>query len=404
MYVYTYIHTDLLTYIHILSGNDHSSEFVITVLKALLKSCPEGVRADNINGSLPLHMCLSEQDILLEAAGLLLQAYPAAAGIPNKKGYIPLFLCVMRDNSNIELCRALCQSFTNGPKHLNLTKSLPLHFAARRWRPNKELLKLLLKRYPEGAAVVNEYGYTALHCVCATSDDVEAVQMIYDAYPEAIKMKDRQGKTCLHLAVLAVGKDHELAVSREEAEEQAQREQELKAAKTVVSKVDDSSSVKGTLSTKGEGKGAAVGGGVKKISALAAAALAAEKENSDDDDNDEKETTLANQANEMHERSGSRPRRIIQFLIEKWPEALITDNNFLATPVETVLEKARRIKSLSRQISVFGLFDDPPTARLLLNAQKYRSERRMLPPLRPRFLSTLRELNWLARREVSTFI
>jgi hypothetical protein len=373
-------------------------------LKALLKSCPEGVRADNINGSLPLHMCLSEQDILLEAAGLLLQAYPAAAGIPNKKGYIPLFLCVMRDNSNIELCRALCQSFTNGPKHLNLTKSLPLHFAARRWRPNKELLKLLLKRYPEGAAVVNEYGYTALHCVCATSDDVEAVQMIYDAYPEAIKMKDRQGKTCLHLAVLAVGKDHELAVSREEAEEQAQREQELKAAKTVVSKADDSSGVKGTLSMKGEGKGTAVGGGVKKISALAAAALAAEKDNSDDDDNDEKETTLANQANEMHERSGSRPRRIIQFLIEKWPEALITDNNFLATPVETVLEKARRIKSLSRQISVFGLFDDPPTARLLLNAQKYRSERRMLPPLRPRFLSTLRELNWLARREVSTYI
>jgi hypothetical protein len=103
--------------------------------------------------------------------------------------------------------------------------------------------------------------------------------------------------------------------------------------------------------------------------------------------------------NEMNEREGSRSRKVIQFLISKWPEALVTDNNFLATPVETVLEKSRRIKSLSRRISIFGLFDDPPTARLLLNAQKYRAEKRLLPPLRPRFFSTLRELNWLARRD-----
>jgi hypothetical protein len=103
--------------------------------------------------------------------------------------------------------------------------------------------------------------------------------------------------------------------------------------------------------------------------------------------------------NEMNERDGSRSRKVIQFLISKWPEALITDNNFLATPVETVLEKSRRIKSLSRRISIFGLFDDPPTARLLLNAQKYRAEKRLLPPLRPRFFATLRELNWLARRD-----
>lgn len=153
---------------------------------------------------------------------------------------------------------------------------------------------------------------------------------------------------------------------------------------------------------KAEGKGV-VGGGVKKKPSAAAVALAIEEAENDDSDGDDEERDRkekeSSQLNEMNERDGSRSRRVIRFLIEQWPQALVTDNNFMATPVETVLEKARRIKSLSRRISVFGLFDDPPTARMLLVAQKYRAERRLLPPLRPRFMSTLRELNWLARRD-----
>ena len=98
----------------------------------------------------------------------------------------------MRDNSDIHLCRAICQSFPAAPSTLNKTLSLPLHFASKRWRPNKELLKLLLKRHPEGAAIVNEFGFLPLHCACATTDDMEAVKMIYEAYPDAIKTKDRQ--------------------------------------------------------------------------------------------------------------------------------------------------------------------------------------------------------------------
>ena len=98
----------------------------------------------------------------------------------------------MRDNPNIDLCRAVCQSFPNGPSTKNATKSLPLHFASKRWRPNKELLKLLIKRNPGAASSFNEFGLLPLHCACATTDDLEAVQAIYEAYPEAITMKDRQ--------------------------------------------------------------------------------------------------------------------------------------------------------------------------------------------------------------------
>lgn len=162
-----------------------------------------------------------------------------------------------------------------------------------------------------------------------------------------------------------------------------------------------------------DGKNNLIGGGSRKKSSTAAVTaemklvkyVMKEENNSDDnddddgdDDKDEKAKEI-NQLNEMNERDGSRSRKVIQFLIEKHPLALITDNNFMATPVETVLEKSRRIKSLSRKISIYGLYDDPPTARLLLVAQKYRAEKKLLPPLRPRFNSILRDLNWLARRE-----
>ena len=154
-----------------------------------------------------------------------------------------------------------------------------------------------------------------------------------------------------------------------------------------------------------DGKSNSVGGGVKKKTSAAAMAEAIKlskqkNEGDDDDDDDDDDKDEENkQLNEMNERNGSRSRKVIQFLIEKYPLALITDNNFMATPVETVLEKSRRIKSLSRKISIYGLYDDPPTARLLLVSHKYRSEKRILPSLRPRFNVILKELNWLARKD-----
>ena len=154
-----------------------------------------------------------------------------------------------------------------------------------------------------------------------------------------------------------------------------------------------------------DGKSNSVGGGVKKKTSAVAMAEAIKlskqkNEGDDDDDDDDDDKDEENkQLNEMNERNGSRSRKVIQFLIEKYPLALITDNNFMATPVETVLEKSRRIKSLSRKISIYGLYDDPPTARLLLVSHKFRSEKRILPLLRPRFNVILKELNWLARRD-----
>jgi hypothetical protein len=96
----------------------------------------------------------------------------------------------------------------------------------------------------------------------------------------------------------------------------------------------------------------------------------------------------------------------VRFLIDAWPSALRTENNFNATPVDTVLEKTKAVRSKKKVVSVFGLYDDPPTARLLLLAhRKYSmvlstsaSNSIQLGPLKLMHARVLRELNWVARK------
>ena len=203
-------------------------------------------------------------------------------------------------------------------------------------------------------------------------------------------MPDRQGRTCLHLAVLAVGKDHEAAVSREEGH----------WCNDYVPGTADANAAGGGAG--GGGGGAArghgntnAGGGKAAAAAAASSSSSAAKGKGDDDDqgsddDDELEEAAGAVSNELVERDGSRSRRVMQFLIDKWPLALVTDNNFQATPVQTVLEKTKRIKVKSRKVMVFGLFDDPPSSRLLLTSHRFRAERRLLPPLRASHWEALR--------------
>jgi hypothetical protein len=80
----------------------------------------------------------------------------------------------------------------------------------------------------------------------------------------------------------------------------------------------------------------------------------------------------AQQRGELSEYNSS-GRRVVRFLITAYPQALCTLSNFRATPVDTVLDKVKPQKSKNKVVSVYGLYHDPPTARLLLLAQRNRS-------------------------------
>ena len=90
-------------------------------------------------------------------------------------------------------------------------------------------------------------------------------------------------------------------------------------------------------------------------------------------------------------------RSAIQFLISVYPKALYTQNNFQAIPVDTVLDNIIPIRTKKKIVSVFGLYNDPPTARILLLAQ-YRYKLHV-PFTRPKYVNALHDFNWMARKD-----
>lgn len=148
-------------------------------------------------------------------------------------------------------------------------------------------------------------------------------------------MVDRQGRTCLHLAVLHMGREHSSAVQLEEEEQR------------LLTQLEEAHR------QEGETTGASVDWG------------------SDVSDN-ESAGRSNNRNTELVERDGG-SRLAIRFLIAAYPQALCIDNNFRATPVDTVLEKMKPQRTKNKIVSVFGLYDDPPTARLLLIMQRSRT-------------------------------
>jgi hypothetical protein len=173
---------------HLLMGRHYEKSFMITVLTELLKVCPEGARAVNLEGSTPLHLCFTQYQLHLDIINLLLQVYPGAAKVADNQSLIPLFLCTMREDSTADICRALCKANPDGPNTKNKTGSFPLHFAAKRHKPNLEILQILLRRNPAAAGCMNSFGLLPMHCISALSDNVRAVAMIHEADPESVKV------------------------------------------------------------------------------------------------------------------------------------------------------------------------------------------------------------------------
>lgn len=349
---------------HLVLSLGYGKDFMTTLLAVLIERCPEGLQRTNHRGYLPLHTYMVQDQLDIDIVNILLRAYPEAAGIPDGQGLIPLFPCVMRENANQEICKVLCKAFPDGPATKNKTHSYPLHFAAKRMNPNLEVLKILIRRNPSAASQINGFGLLPLHCICASAHNVEATKMIYNAHPDAIKVADRQGRLPLHLSVLAAGKKRTEAISKEMDELQMEAEKQ--------------NYKKHSNRNNGD-----------------------EEDDADyyEDDVDEIDLDGLSLKDSNPVNSGSKVvRDLLDFLIQAYPAALITDNNFQSTPVDTVLEKTHSMATKKKIVSVFGLHDDPATARILLYAHKKCTFLKQLPSMRLRHERDLKELNWAARK------
>ena len=219
---------------------------------------------------------------------------------------------------------------------------------------NIKTIQILLDMYPEAACTFNRMMCTPLHILCSHSTDLTAVKMLHSYAPQVIETSDIYNKTLLHHATLAVGKSQMDAMSREERELQALADM----------KVAERNKHKG------------VKGGMSKEELLAYKQIeqeeAALRDLEEEDEYDlgiweEQEYTTKGGTNAFTDNLGV-DRSVVSWLIERWPEALVRQNNFGSTPVETVLEKTKPERTKKKAVTVYGLYDDPPTARMLLLA------------------------------------
>lgn len=317
---------------HIVLSSNEDITFLLPVLLALLQAAPLGLCKQNKNGFQPIHLYLMQPVVHSAVIQTILESYPHAASLADADGFIPLFYYVMREDACADICKMLCKAFPLGPATTNRSNSFPLHFASKRFSPNLDVLRILIRRYPLATSHINDFGMLPLHCICSASSSIQAVKIIYKAYPEGGRVKDRQGRLPLHLAVLRIGKHQRLFGLPDQMEQ-------LTFSTTVHEE--------GTLE-------------IDKYVQI--------------------------------------DRTILQYLIEVEPMALATTNNFEALPVDTVLESAKPMKSRKKTVQIYGLYDDPLTARILLIAHKIFSLKRMMGfPVKYEF--HLHNLNWIARRD-----
>lgn len=134
------------------------------------------------------------------------------------------------------------------------------------------------------------------------------------------------------------------------------------------------------------------------------------KGNNSSDEDEINSSSSVSSPNYFYDNHSGKSRNVIMFLIHAYPQALCKENNFLATPVDTVLENIVSSRSKKKVVSVYGLYNDPITARILLLEQRYRSKcfniqyftdhKYYLMNLKSKYLLALYDFNWMIRKYV----
>lgn len=430
------------TAFHCLLRADFPDSFVLPVLKALIETTPSGVKVTTLRSLLPIHIAAMRPNSCgtssssIELIRCLIEAYPEGLMASTLS---PLIVYLQRKEiANSGIVEAMCSNCESVAKAIDALGNTPLHCAVNKsiveamaqmnienvahHPENIKCIKILLDANPKAASTFNIQMCAPLHILCSHSTDLPAIKLLYSYAPEVVETSDIYNKTLLHHATLAVGKCQMDAVSREERELQALADMKL--------------------AEKNKHKGSK--GGMSKDEREAYKQMQNEEAALRDDEDGEEEYDLGiweeqeysakGGANAFNENLGVN-RNVVSWLVEQWPEGLVRHNNFGSTPVETVLEKTKPERTKKKIVSVYGLYDDPPTARMLLlaharlfrvavetrksvssseTAQNYRKKPNgeleldqygnaiklfRMPPLPQRHTRALAELNYYARRE-----
>jgi len=212
----------------------------LDTVQTLFNSWPEAMRMPGEENSLPIHtLCHNhklEEGTSIDILRFILNIDQTVTRERDVEGYLPTHWAVV--GMSTEFCKVLISAY---PESLRASDSgsLPIHFACRNnhfvCQSNKiGTVQYMLQLDPNLTNVWNEYGYLPIHLASmngtvetielllkhdpdlakekianrdrklplhlACGCELEAVQVLFDTYPEAINIRDGDGETSLNLA------------------------------------------------------------------------------------------------------------------------------------------------------------------------------------------------------------
>ena len=215
----------------------------IDIIKTLIKYAPEALQMSDDLYRLPIHKaCDSGKLISCEVIQTLVKSYSESVKVIDSSGCLPLHYAILR-RASLEIVNFLIDCYPEGvTNQYRIQKRTPLyylnernyvimmdesgmlllHHACKKNEFSADLVRVLVKAYPESWTIPDYYGKTPKQYLIESASrkdergmvllhrqavhikglSVQSLNILHDAYPEAIQMQDNSGLLPIHHACL----------------------------------------------------------------------------------------------------------------------------------------------------------------------------------------------------------
>ena len=188
--------------IHWLCMNGDLDETVsIDILLFMLEIDPALPREVDNDDWLPLHVAVQYKSTAF--CKILIDKYPQSLRVESDDGWLPIHI-IAYSGERDDIVDTIKYMLELDPELLLAEDNngyLPIHWAAEYGRT--DAIELLLKYDPDAVSkeVINGSQRLPLHIACSDNiTSLSSIQVLYDAYPDAIFVRDRLGRTPLDIA------------------------------------------------------------------------------------------------------------------------------------------------------------------------------------------------------------
>jgi ankyrin repeat protein len=202
--------------LHRFVENKYKPHWFLDGARDLYLANTAAVHAVDMNGKLPLHRAsrsityieyaIDEQVARSRSVICnLLELHPDGASHADNFGCLPLHLVAQHGSEWDYQVQALYDAYPSAAQSrtgVKLLNRLPLHMAAANPKSVFSLIVTLIRINPRGASQADRRGKYPLHLACESGLSWESINVIHNAYPEAVRQPEQnaRGWTALQMA------------------------------------------------------------------------------------------------------------------------------------------------------------------------------------------------------------